>query len=233
MDYFIGIDVQTARGCPFAVLDEGAKVVEDGWVNSEEPEQAVKAFKQVVDRYPPDLNTVALAVDAPRTPLTSPREWYWNGGRWRRCGPKDQGAGRHCEVVVAAHRLANPQWTPSRPPFPAWMELGFAIFLQLGSRCRVYEVFPSASYRMLEGDDLTTITVRLGNFAPGGKDMLDAYVAAATLREFLQGRGARSEAATGWARLFCPGPYVRQSMKFCSGPHSRRPNQPQCARVTY
>jgi len=147
-----------------------------------------------------------VAVDAPRTPLPAPRKWYWQSNRWRQCRPKDQGAGRHCEIVVATHRLANPQWTPSRPPFPRWMELGFAIFKGLDSEFAIYEVFPPASYRMLKGDDLTTITVRVGNFAQGPKDMLDAYVAAATLREFAQGRGCEVGGGDGLGSIILPRP---------------------------
>lgn len=59
---------------------------------------------------------------------------------------------------------------------------------------------------MLEGDNLTTITVRLGNFAPGVKDMLDAYVAAATLREFLQGRGCEVGGGDGLGSIDLPRP---------------------------
>lgn len=117
-----------ARGCPFAVLNAGGTVLEDGWVEKAHPDQVVTQFRQVLERHSSGQNVIAVAVDAPRVPLPEPRQGYWKGHRWRQGKPKDQGAGRHCEIVVAAHRLANPQWTPSRPPFPAWMELGFAIF---------------------------------------------------------------------------------------------------------
>lgn len=140
MNYFIGIDVQTARGCPFAILDEAGTVVEDGWVEKAHPDRVVATLRKVLERQNPAQNALALAIDAPRVPLAAPREWYWQGKRWRRCQAKDQGAGRHCEVVIAAHRLANPQWTPSRPPFPSWMELGFAMFRQLAPQFHLYEV---------------------------------------------------------------------------------------------
>jgi hypothetical protein len=84
------------------------------------------------------------------------------------------------------------------------MELGFAIFQQLGSRYAMYEVFPSASYRMLQGDNGTTVTIRLGSLAPGAKDMLDAYIAAATLREFLQGRGCEVGGGDGLGSILLP-----------------------------
>jgi hypothetical protein len=123
--------------------------------------------------------------------MSAPRQWYWDGAaaRWRPRRSTDGGNGRHCEVVIAAHRLANPQWTPYRPPFPERMRLGFAMFAALQDRAPVYEVFPSASYTMLEDDPPLRIGVRLKDFAPGPKDMLDVYVAAATVREFAQGRG--------------------------------------------
>ena len=206
MNYFIGVDVQTTRGCPFAILEEDGNVINDGWVEQAAPDDIVAALREIARRYKFGENVVAFAVDAPRAPLPTPRKWYWRRNRWRQCRPKDQGAGRHCEVVIAAHRLANPQWTPSRPPFPRWMELGFAIFKGLYSEFEIYEVFPSASYRMLKGDDLTTITVRVGNFTQGPKDMLDAYVAAATLREFVQGRGCEVGGGDNLGSIILPRP---------------------------
>lgn len=206
MNYFIGLDVQTARGCPFAILADDGNVVDDGWVEQAQPDNMVASLRNLLAPYDTPGHSLALAIDAPRVPLPAPRQWYWRGGRWRQCEPKDQGAGRHCEVVIAAHRLANPQWTPARPPFPSWMELGFALFDQLGSAFAVYEVFPSASYRMFEGDSSSGMKVRLGNFRPGPKDMLDAYIAAATLREFLQGRGCEVGGGDGLGSIILPKP---------------------------
>jgi len=189
---YLGIDVQAARGCPYVILDESGEPGESGWLRGDSL-QAAQAVNALVDRHSGlQLSSLAVGIDAPRLPLRSPRQWYWDGpaNRWRPARSSDRGNGRHCEIVLAAHRLANPQWTPHRPPFPGWMELGFALFTSLGKRVPTYEVFPSASYALMNGDPPIRIGVRLNGFARGPKDMLDAYVAAATVREFVQGRGS-------------------------------------------
>jgi predicted nuclease with RNAse H fold len=203
---YVGIDVQTRRGCPFAVLNSEGGVLDAGWIEKAEPFDMAAALRSVLNRHASDKESIALAIDAPRVPLVEPRQWYWRGGRWQRRRPQDQGAGRHCEVVIAAHRLANPQWTPSRRPFPKWMELGFELFRQLAVEYRLYEVFPSASYAMLRGDRSLEVRVYLGDLAPGPKDMLDAHVAAATLREFVQGRGCEVGGGDGLGSIILPRP---------------------------
>lgn len=86
------------------------------------------------------------------------------------------------------------------------MQLGFALFASLVERVRVYEVFPSASYALLEGGSPLRIGVRLNEFAQGPKDMLDAYVAAATVREFVQGRGCAVGGGDGLGQIILPRP---------------------------
>jgi len=149
--HFIGIDVQAARGCPYVILDDSAETLDSGWLQGESQDALSEYLCTLVDQQ--KVNT-SVGIDAPRLPLSSPRQWYWEGatGRWRRCRAADLGRGRHCEIVIAAHRLANPQWTPHQPPFPRWMELGFRLFSCLSGRVRVYEVFPSASYTLLSDD---------------------------------------------------------------------------------
>lgn len=44
----------------------------------------------------------------------------------------------------AAHRLANPQWTPLAERAPGWMRLGFELFDAL-AQYEPLEVFPTAS----------------------------------------------------------------------------------------
>jgi hypothetical protein len=72
---------------------------------------------------------VAVGIDAPRMPLTSKRPWYWSSAN-RKWTPRkaQKGYGRHCEVVISAYRLANPQWTPLEQDAPEWMKLGFKFF---------------------------------------------------------------------------------------------------------
>ena len=205
----LGIDVQAAaRGCPYALLDGAGESVEAGWVSGS-ARQVVSALIGLLERLVDSGGgSLAVGIDAPRVPLRSPRKWYWDGARarWRPCRSSDGGNGRHCEVVVAAHRLANPQWTPHRTPSPEWIQLGFALFAALGERASVYEVFPSASYALLGGNSPLKIRIRLNDLAPGPKDMLDAYVAAATVREFVQGRGCAVGGGDGLGKIILPRP---------------------------
>jgi predicted nuclease with RNAse H fold len=86
------------------------------------------------------------------------------------------------------------------------MQLGVALFQALGSRYPVYEAFPSASYRQLQGDPSLRIRVRLGDFHAGPKDMLDAYMAAATVREYTRGAGCAVGGGDGLGTIILPRP---------------------------
>jgi len=86
------------------------------------------------------------------------------------------------------------------------MQAGFALFAALDKRAPTYEVFPSASYTILQDDPPLRIGIRLNRFAPGPKDMLDAYVAAATVREFAQGRGCAVGGGDGLGEIILPRP---------------------------
>jgi hypothetical protein len=209
--YSLGLDVQVARGCPYVLLDDTGQPADAGWLRGGQDEVA-GALSALVDRLGSHCRLpVAVGIDAPRRPLPSARQWYWEGStaQWR-CGrPADRGNGRHCEVVIAAHRLANPQWTPTEGNAPPWMQLGFALFESLKNRTAVHEVFPSASYRMLAGDMTARIGLRLGDFYPDPKDMLDAYIAAATVREFVQGRGSEAGGGDGLGTIVLPRPLPR------------------------
>ena len=101
----------------------------------------------------------------------------------------ERGAGRHCEVIIKAHGIANPQWTRQQADAPEWMKLGFRIFVALSAYSWMYEVFPSASYNMLKNDQDVRIDISFANFSSGPKDMLDACISAVTVQEFLKGNG--------------------------------------------
>lgn len=205
---YLGIDVQASRGCPYVVLDQSGEPVDAGWLSGGLGE-VVRGLGKVVDRHSGTRgSSLAAGIDAPRVPLRSPRQWYWDGNtaRWRPARPSDRGNGRHCEIVIAAHRIANPQWTPHRPPFPEWMQLGFALFTSLVKCVPTYEVFPSASYALMDGDPPIRIGVWLKGFARGPKDILDAYVAAATVREFVQERGSAMGGGDGLGQIILPRP---------------------------
>ena len=84
----------------------------------------------------------------------------------------------------------DPQWTPVAGNCPEWMELGFSLFEALvKTGASVHEVFPSASYSMLEGERHPPVSIDFSAFRPGKTDMIDACIAAYTMIEFDQGRG--------------------------------------------
>jgi predicted nuclease with RNAse H fold len=196
--FCVGVDVQAARGCPFAVLDDAAVVVDRGWIR--EP----AGLRDVVERLA-RVGDVVVGIDAPRRPLPVPRAFGLEGGRW--VGVQRDN-GRHAELAVKALGLANPQWTPLAGREPPWMALGFALFRALDdiAGVTVHEVFPSASYRMFEAQGAPQVTLSLDGFVSGPKDMLDAVVAAVTVREFAAGRGCAVGDGDGFGAIVLPRP---------------------------
>lgn len=201
MTRFIGIDVQLKRPCCYAASDESGRVVASGWFTD------VAAFAgELARRF--GGHDLQVGIDAPRVPLSAPRQWYWerSKGRWRPRRPTDKGYGRHCEVVISALGLANPQWTPTADAAPAWMRLGFSLFATLDEIATTHEAFPSASYTLLKGHPHPTLTLDFSNFAPGPKDMLDACVVAATVRHFCNGLGSEVGGGDGLGTIILPVP---------------------------
>jgi hypothetical protein len=199
---FIGIDVQARRGCSYAVLDERGGMVESGWLEAGPAGRLDRDLEVLLASHP----GARFGVDAPRRPLEAPRDWFWRGGGWRPRADGERGSGRHCEVVVKALGLANPQWTPLAEDAPAWMTIGFRIFAALAPVAPVVEVFPSASYKQLEGDASARATLDFSAFRPGPKDMLDAVMAAVTVREFAAGKGAEVGGGDGLGTIVLPRP---------------------------
>ena len=103
----IGMDVSHQRGCACAVLDRTeSRILETIWLRSG---SEVKDVNELAARYP----SATFALDAPRMVRPTKRDSYWsNKGGWRRRKPGESGRGRHCEVVIKACEIANPQWTP-------------------------------------------------------------------------------------------------------------------------
>ena len=69
----IGIDIQLARGCPYAILDAAGEPVAAGWL----PGQDVAAAAASLDRALAQLaagrpTQVAIGIDAPRCFLPAP-----------------------------------------------------------------------------------------------------------------------------------------------------------------
>jgi len=89
---------------------------------------------------------------------------------------------------------------------PGWIQLGFALFRALDKIASTYEAFPSASYAMLENDPSLKLPVNFTSMRPGKTDMLDAWMAAATVfststRDFNNRMGKDAQAYLGSAEL--------------------------------
>jgi len=69
------------------------------------------------------------------------------------------------------------------------MRFGFDLFGALNEAHQVHEVFPTASYSQLAECLDTVVCLPFSGFSGGPKDMLDAYVAAVTIREYSRVRG--------------------------------------------
>jgi hypothetical protein len=212
---FIGIDVQISRGCAYYVLDRDGNTVEADWVSTRSPASTADDLGIVVSRHLRRVSgAAAVGIDSPRLPLRTPREWYWDSGKstWRRRSPTDKGYGRHCEVAIKALGIANPQWTRPREASPPWMLLGYEVFRAMPAAVSVHEVFPSASYRLLDDGGEVEVSIDFSGFARGPKDMLDACIAAVTVREFTMGRGTEVGGGDGMGTIILPRPASTDSV---------------------
>ena len=179
---FVGIDVAQARGCAVVAMDDNGRFVDSEWVHGN-PSRVADAVHRICSG-----TEAVIGIDAPRQPLESLRTWTWDrkSGSWRECTGR---RGRYCEVIVRSANLANPQWTPLLADAPLWMRFGFDLFAALSSDMSVLEVFPSASYAQVVNEENLLMELSMKDLAHGPKDMLDAYAAAATVREHHQDRG--------------------------------------------
>lgn len=198
-DVHIGVDVQARRAFACMAIDDGGDIVDSAWCS-----RASEVHEWVADLARHGAR-ITVGIDAPSQPLSRPREWFWEGKRraWRSRRAGEKGIGRHAEVVISAHRIANPQWTPFREGAPKWMVLGFELFATL-HEFRPLEVFPTASYRMLEGNKELRVSFHFADFAMGPKDMLDACIGAVTVREYDAGRGEKVGNGDGLGSIVLP-----------------------------
>lgn len=199
--FYIGIDVQLSHDCSYAVIDDEGTLVDSGWLS----EPLIESI-ELAKKYNTSART-EVGIDAPRMPLNEKRQWYWDGKRrrWNR-RINQNGYGRHCEVVLKAHNIANPQWTPILEKSPNWMRLGFKLYSVLKGIVRVHEVFPTASYALLYGVHDVRLNIDFSACKPGPKDTLDSWVAAATVREFVEGRGTEIGNGDGLGTIILPRP---------------------------
>lgn len=204
-DYYLGVDVQLSRGCSYYVLDARLDYISSGWLVGEDPDEFCEKLLSLVDSLSArDPGRIAVGIDAPRVALSEPRQYYFRSGKWINKTPQNKGYGRHCEVVIKALNIANPQWTPLEGEAPAWMELGFALFNSLRDYPYIYEVFPTASYRLLEKNPGPQIKLSFENFLPGPKDMLDAAVSAFTAAQVRAGKGCEVGGGDGKGTIALP-----------------------------
>ena len=213
----LGIDVQCSRGCPYVVVTDDLRPQESGWL------RLPTELPPIVARLREHFTRVGVGIDAPRRPLPSPREHYWKGHAWRSRRPTDRGHGRHCEVIIKALGLANPQWTPTMGSFPDWMQVGFQLFGSLSGQADIYEVFPSAAYAQLAESADALVSISLKGFVHGPKDMLDAYVAAYTVQQYLAGRGAAVGDGDGLGAIILPRPVDAQPTALFTWPRGEEP----------
>ena len=89
---------------------------------------------------------------------------------------------------------------------PEWMRLGFKLYSVLEDLATAHEVFPSASYASLQGNTDVRINADFSGCFPGPKDILDAWVAAVTVREFVEGRGCEIGGGDGLGTIILPRP---------------------------
>jgi predicted nuclease with RNAse H fold len=208
MMQFIGFDIQIRRDCCYAVIDTSGTLVDSGWVASTKSDviKLIELWSQ--------SDRIAIGVDAPRMPLNSRRLWYWNRNqrRWEKRNAQ-KGYGRHCEIIISAHKIANPQWTPLADEAPGWMNLGFNLFTAAERFAAVYEVFPTASYTLLEGNSDVRINTDFSACKPGPKDMLDAWIAAITVKEYAERRGTEVGGGDGLGTIVLPRPLPEPVIK--------------------
>ncbi|MCX7874602.1 MAG: hypothetical protein N2321_00385 [Melioribacteraceae bacterium] len=183
--YYAGIDVQIKRGCSYYIIDTNKKYFSSGWIKDQIPQSFRNLFLDLTKNY---NELVAIGIDAPRMPIDKLRKRSFNKKTNSWTNNSDEKLGRECEVIIKSYNIANPQWTRTIKDLPEWMKLGFSIYNALKDFPFVYEVFPSASYRMLEKENVK-YELCLNNFSSGMKDMLDASIAAITVYDFLKGRG--------------------------------------------
>lgn len=202
---YIGIDVQSQRPPCYAILSKDAVLTSSGWAQEPFVKSLVSTVQAETQR-----GEVIIGIDSPSQTLITRRQWTWRRRAfWRATAPGISHVGRHCEVVLMALGLAQPQWTPLAGFEPEWMQIGIALFEALkilGPPHQALEVFPTASYRQLYDQAEPTLTINFSAFSPGPKDMLDACVAALTVREFHQGRGCQVGGGDGLGTIVLPRP---------------------------
>jgi hypothetical protein len=108
--YFMGIDVQIRRRCPYLILNHKKICVSSGWLERDSKDGICGNLLQLINALENNgIGTIAIGIDAPRVPLSTTRKYFWDGKRNRWKGKSGQrGYGRHCEVILKSLNIANP-----------------------------------------------------------------------------------------------------------------------------
>jgi predicted nuclease with RNAse H fold len=145
----------------------------------------------------------AIAIDAPDAPSTAPHAGDTT------LAPKFRRS-RCAEIELGRRHGSWVSWTtPAEPPFPGWMEAGFAAYdaLRGAGAPVVIEVYPFAGFRALAGgrrlakkqstagrleraDLLAGVGVSGAALSSRSHDELDALVAAVVARDRARGEAA-------------------------------------------
>ena len=185
-------------------MSSSGEHLKSGWVPSDD--RCAPTLRATLERIGGNSSRRCIGIDAPRMALPSRPEWSWSAAQSKWSASGVVAAGRHCEVIVAAHKLASPQWTPLERDAPEWMRLGFSLFSELNDLGPLFEIFPSAAYRQLERDSDASFSIMLSDFSRGPTDMLDAAVGAFVVREFIGGKGCEVGGGDGLGRIILPRP---------------------------
>jgi predicted nuclease with RNAse H fold len=129
---FAGIDVG-ARELHCAALDDRRRVVDVATLPAGGP---VRKWCE---------EAAVVAIDAPQAPSTTPHAVD------AALPPKFRRA-RCAEIALGReHGHWVPWVAPAGPPFPPWMETGFAVYRDLDGGRELLEVYPHAGFRELAG----------------------------------------------------------------------------------
>ena len=202
---FCGIDVHQREPFPYAIIDESHRMVDGGWLSFLTRDELRDALRNLLKSHP----IAVLAIDAPRQALTQLRRYKVNKGKWHSIPEETPGKiGRHCELVVKALSIGNPQWTPLSDDAPEWMQNGFALYDTAKGfpATRTVEVFPSASYKVMANYPEIRTDILWHVFQSGPKHMLDALIGAVTAAEFIAGRGCAVGGGDGLGEIVLPRP---------------------------
>lgn len=206
IDLFLGIDVQIKRGCAYYIINSNLEYVDSGWLKGQDYAETCQLLAALCSQLQENsTGKIAVGIDAPRMGLPAPRAIYWRGGKWGQATNGAKGFGRHCEVVIKALGIANPQWTRPQDDSPPWMALGYRLFETLQPIEHLYEVFPSASYALLAGTQYAPVALSFADAFHGPKDLLDACVSAYTVHAFMHGRGFEVGGGDGLGTIVLPG----------------------------